>query len=61
MHRRNVLLGTLALGACGVVPKLPDVHTLYRYTSDIDPAFRRPIVTIPGMLGSRLRQGRDGP
>ena len=61
MHRRDALLGPLALGACGVVPKLPDVQSLYRYTSDIDPALRRPIVTIPGMLGSRLRQGKDGP
>ncbi len=61
MHRRNVLLGPLALGACAVVPKLPDVRSLYRYTLDIDPALRRPIVTIPGMLGSRLRQGEDGP
>jgi len=61
LHRRNILLGTLALGACGAVPKLPDVDTLYRHTSGIDPAFRRPIVTIPGMLGSRLRQGEDGP
>jgi len=61
LHRRDVLLGPLALGTCGGIPKLPDVQSLYRYTSDIDPTLRRPLITMPGALGSRLRQGKDGP
>lgn len=61
MDRRNFLIGALAVGSCGVAPKLPNVQALYRYTSELDPALRRPIVTLPGVLGSRLREGRDGP
>ncbi len=62
--RRALLAGlssTAALAACGIAPRQPNVKSLYRYTSEIDPALRRPIVTIPGTLGSRLRVGRDGP
>ncbi len=50
-----------ALGACSVQPSLPNLRAIYEYTAEIDPAFRRPIITIPGTLGSRLRTGRDGP
>ena len=42
------------------MPRLPSEQVLYAYTRDADPATRRPIVTIPGILGSRLRVGRDG-
>lgn len=59
MDRRHLLLSTLALGACGIVPRLPDVDALYAHTRTIDPGSRRPLVTIPGLLGSRLR-GPDG-
>ncbi|MEM7545948.1 MAG: hypothetical protein AAF367_10470 [Pseudomonadota bacterium] len=43
-----------------MVPRDPDIGQLYRYTNEIDPALRRPLVTIPGLLGSRLRVGKDG-
>ena len=59
--RRRVFLGSaLALSGCSVIPKLPDEKVLYGYADDVDPAARRPVVTIPGLLGSRLRNGRDG-
>jgi hypothetical protein len=54
IDRRQMLLGTLALGACGATPRRPDVDALYARARAIDPASRRPIVTIPGFLGSRL-------
>ncbi|MEM8753264.1 MAG: hypothetical protein AAGF90_09830, partial [Pseudomonadota bacterium] len=60
MRRRAVLSGLLATGGCAIAPRLPDVDQLYEYTSEVDPAFRRPLITVPGTLGSRLRAGRDG-
>lgn len=60
MKRRIFIAGALATGGCGAVPRLPGRTTLIRYTSVVDPAKRRPIVTIPGTLGSRLRMGGGG-
>lgn len=60
MNRRALLASTLALGGCGVLPRLPGVRDLQRYSSGLDPATHRPIITIPGTLGSRLRVGRAG-
>ncbi|MEM9012057.1 MAG: hypothetical protein AAGE18_12570 [Pseudomonadota bacterium] len=65
MRRRAFLGGTLALGGCGLSELNPGIEgittqTLYRYSDDLDPALRRPIVTVPGILGSRLRVGREG-
>ncbi|MEO0361284.1 MAG: hypothetical protein AAF322_09250, partial [Pseudomonadota bacterium] len=60
MRRRAVLSGLLATGGCAIAPRLPDVDQLYEYTSEVDPALRRPLITVPGTLGSRLRAGRDG-
>ncbi|MEM9060273.1 MAG: hypothetical protein AAGD13_07390 [Pseudomonadota bacterium] len=61
MDRRAFLASSLLLGGCGVVPRLPEFRDLQRYSTHVDPATHRPIVTIPGTLGSRLRVGRDGP
>lgn len=61
LSRRGVVLGAAALAGCAIQPRLPDVSRLYRYLPEVDPAMRRPLVTIPGMLGSRLRVGTDGP
>ena len=60
IDRRTVLFGTLASGGCGIVPKLPDLGRVYEYASQANDPYRRPIVTIPGLLGSRLRVGKDG-
>lgn len=60
MKRRAFLASTLATAGCAAIPRLPSQQTLSRYTASVDPARRRPIVIIPGTLGSRLRQGRDG-
>lgn len=61
MDRRGFLGSTLALGGCGALPRLPGFGDLKRYSSDLDPATHRPIITIPGTLGSRLRVGKEGP
>ncbi|MEM6732414.1 MAG: hypothetical protein AAF658_12720 [Myxococcota bacterium] len=42
------------------MPRQPDVGALYRYQPAGDPAMRRPLVTLPGTLGSRLRDGPEG-
>lgn len=60
MRRRAFMGSALALSGCGVIPRLPDQTVLYSHALDVDPASRRPLVTIPGILGSRLRIGRDG-
>lgn len=60
MHRRSFLASVFATSGCAVLPDDPNVGRLYSYTSELNPARRRPIVTIPGILGSRLRAGRDG-
>lgn len=60
MIRRAFLASALATTGCAAVPRLPGRSILYAYGEDRDPANRRPIVTIPGLLGSRLRAGQDG-
>ena len=50
----------MAVSACGVIPRLPTEQILYSYAEQVDPEKRRPLVTIPGILGSRLRAGRSG-
>ncbi len=60
MRRRTFLASAMATGGCSVIPRLPGQKTLSNYTSVVDPEHRRPLVAIPGTLGSRLRLGRDG-
>ena len=50
----------MAVSACSVIPRAPTQQVLYSYAEQVDPENRRPVVTIPGILGSRLRVGRDG-
>ncbi|MEM7422232.1 MAG: hypothetical protein AAF334_00835 [Pseudomonadota bacterium] len=59
--RRAMLASALAMGGCVAVPLVPSQGALQRYSTEFDPATQRPIITIPGTLGSRLRIGRDGP
>lgn len=66
LSRRDLLAGLMAtsavsLAGCSVDPRDPDVGNLYQYAGNVDPALRRPLVTIPGLLGSRLRIGKEGP
>ncbi|MEM8597396.1 MAG: hypothetical protein AAGF76_13130, partial [Pseudomonadota bacterium] len=42
------------LTACGVTPQLPDLTRLYRDQVTISEPERRPVIAIPGLLGSRL-------
>ena len=60
MKRRAFLSSALATSGCAVVPRLPQLQQFNTYAQDIDISHRRPIVTIPGILGSRLRDGPDG-
>lgn len=65
MDRRAFLAGSgaalIVTPGCGVDPRNPNVARLYSNYTVIEPALRRPMVTIPGLLGTRLRIGRDGP
>lgn len=60
LDRRALVLGALAASGCAVVPRDPDLGGVYQYASQEEDPFRRPIVTIPGLLGSRLTVGRGG-
>lgn len=55
-----MVFGALAASGCAVVPRDPDIGGVYQYASQAEDPFRRPIVTIPGLLGSRLTVGRGG-
>ena len=47
-----------ALAGCGPSPAPPDLGRLYAHANDAD--FRNPVITIPGLLGSRLVDERTG-
>ncbi|MEL6478527.1 MAG: hypothetical protein AAFR17_14455 [Pseudomonadota bacterium] len=45
----------LLLAACTPVPKSPDLNAIYASVAEAgDGALRRPLITVPGTLGSRL-------
>lgn len=44
----------LALAACAEPPPQPDLTTIYSRAAALDTQARRPVITIPGTLGSRL-------
>ena len=60
LDRRAFLGGTLATSACGVLPRLPGEQVLNSYAASIPAEQRRPLITIPGTLGSRLRMRTTG-
>lgn len=49
----------LALTACAEMPRAPDLAELYERAAEIQEA-RRPVITIPGILGSRLVDPESG-
>lgn len=49
-----------AIGACTPAPRLPDLDTIYDQVADGEGTERRPLITIPGTLGSRLVDGDTG-
>ena len=54
------LLGALAPAACRAGLRLPDLGGLYdRLAQEHDPQ-RNPVIVIPGILGSKLVDDRDG-
>ncbi|MEO1467670.1 MAG: hypothetical protein AAFV86_01340 [Pseudomonadota bacterium] len=52
----GALASATATAGCGIDPRTPNVASLYAHTRQLDAAKRRPLITIPGILGSRLRQ-----
>ncbi|MEM8817949.1 MAG: hypothetical protein AAGE90_00260 [Pseudomonadota bacterium] len=40
--------------ACSVAPQLPDLGRLYQTSVEIPAVQRRPVIAVPGLLGSRL-------
>lgn len=53
-------LAVLGLSACAPEPKLPDVDLIYNRVTAAGGLDRRPLITIPGTLGSRLVDGKTG-
>ncbi|MEM6354102.1 MAG: hypothetical protein AAF844_00255 [Pseudomonadota bacterium] len=45
---------TIGLTACSAGPRSPDLRQLYERASSIPQEMRRPIIAVPGLLGSRL-------
>lgn len=54
------VLCLVMLSACGSSPRSPDLERLYGRTAREGTADRRPVVVIPGILGSKLVDPRDG-
>ncbi len=48
------ICGLLFLAACAAEPKAPDLSSLYTGAASIESQDRRPVISIPGTLGSRL-------
>lgn len=51
----------LPLGGCWSSMSSPDLGAIYNKATLADDTQRNPIIVIPGILGSRLRRGSDGP
>jgi pimeloyl-ACP methyl ester carboxylesterase len=59
--RMAIALGCAGLAAaCAQGPGEPDVMAIYARAAAIDTEKRRPVITIPGTLGSRLRDRETG-
>ncbi|MEM7506266.1 MAG: hypothetical protein AAF415_05935 [Pseudomonadota bacterium] len=55
------LAGLIGLAACSPEPESPNLATIYsRVAEASDGALRRPLITVPGTLGSRLVDGLTG-
>ena len=54
------LLGAVGLAACAEEPKTPDLTALYDNAATIETQARRPVISIPGTLGSRLIDEETG-
>lgn len=50
----------LLVSACAPEPKAPDLAALYSTASGVDTQDRRPVISIPGTLGSRLVERNTG-
>lgn len=53
-------LAALALLACAPAPKAPNLGTLYDEAAQLESPNRRPVISIPGTLGSRLVDRASG-
>ncbi len=54
-------LAALLLAGCAAEPGLPDLATIYARVAEAGGAeARRPLITVPGTLGSRLRDTESG-
>ena len=53
-------LATLLLSGCQPEPRAPNLAQLYDFASETDTPARRPVIAIPGTLGSRLQDRETG-
>lgn len=51
---------TIAIAGCMPEPKSPDLNTLYDSTANRQTLNRHPVISIPGTLGSRLKDKETG-
>lgn len=59
--KMGALMGLIGLAACSPEPDSPNLATIYsRVAEASDGALRRPLITVPGTLGSRLVDGLTG-
>lgn len=49
-----IAVAALALAGCAEEPRAPDLATIYDNVAGIESQDRRPVISIPGTLGSRL-------
>ncbi len=52
--RALALITIVALAACGEKPRAPDLSQLYVNAASIESQQRRPVISIPGTIGSKL-------
>ncbi|MEM9145232.1 MAG: hypothetical protein AAGC57_03475 [Pseudomonadota bacterium] len=61
MSRSRLLPLILLTAACAQEPAQPDLAAIYSGVSEsVDDSVRRPLITVPGTLGSRLRDRETG-
>ncbi|MFN8544511.1 MAG: hypothetical protein U0807_09925 [Candidatus Binatia bacterium] len=54
------LAGLVAIAGCTTSPRVPQLGAIYNRAAQHHGPFRNPIIVIPGIVGSRLRDARTG-
>lgn len=60
LYRVVIGVAAVVLAGCGAMPRDPDLDRLYNFAGATDTPARRPVIAIPGTLGSRLQDKATG-